>query len=89
MSESGGSYKVGDLFHVPVRGDLKFEDPREVVADRHLTIEEKRAVLASWASDGLSSGHYADIGIMAIMPLFGLCRADTFWAAVQSPTIFF
>ena len=51
MSKSGGSYRVGELFHVPERGDLKFEEPREVVADRLLTIEEKRAVLASWASD--------------------------------------
>jgi len=46
-----GSYKVGDRFHVPAPSELDFESPREVVEDRHLTTEEKRAVLASWASD--------------------------------------
>lgn len=28
-----------------------FEHPRDVVADTHLSIAEKRAILASWASD--------------------------------------
>ena len=46
-----GSYKVGDRFHVPAPFDLDFESPGDVVEDRHLTPEEKRAVLASWASD--------------------------------------
>jgi hypothetical protein len=30
---------------------LAFEDPREVVNDPDLTLNEKRAILASWASD--------------------------------------
>jgi hypothetical protein len=28
-----------------------YEHPRDVVADPHLTLAEKRAILASWASD--------------------------------------
>jgi hypothetical protein len=30
---------------------IVFEHPRDVVSDPHLTISEKRAILASWASD--------------------------------------
>ena len=31
-----------------------FSDPQEVVCDRNLSINEKRAILASWASDACS-----------------------------------
>jgi hypothetical protein len=41
------SYDLDDLLH-PAQA---FEHPRNVVADPDLTINEKRAILASWASD--------------------------------------
>ena len=41
------SFDLDDLLH-PAQA---FEHPRNVVADPDLTVNEKRAVLASWASD--------------------------------------
>lgn len=41
------SFDLDDLLH-PARA---FEHPRHVVADPDLTVNEKRAILASWASD--------------------------------------
>ena len=41
------SFDLDDLLH-PARA---FEHPRNVVADPDLTVNEKRAILASWASD--------------------------------------
>jgi len=41
------SFDLDDLLH-PAQA---FEHPRDVVADPDLTINEKRAILASWASD--------------------------------------
>jgi hypothetical protein len=41
------SFDLDDLLH-PARA---FEHPRDVVADQDLTVNEKRAILASWASD--------------------------------------
>jgi hypothetical protein len=41
------SYDLDDLLH-PAQA---FEHPRNVVADPDLTVNEKRAILASWASD--------------------------------------
>ncbi len=38
---------IGDLFH-PAQA---FAHPRDVVGDPDLTLNEKRAILASWASD--------------------------------------
>jgi hypothetical protein len=43
---------LDDLVH-PARA---FEHPRDVIADAHLPVNEKRAVLASWASDACASG---------------------------------
>ena len=40
-------FELDDLLH-PARA---FAHPREVVADPDLTLNEKRAILASWASD--------------------------------------
>ncbi len=41
------SFDLDDLLH-PAQA---FEHPREVLADPDLTVNEKRAILASWASD--------------------------------------
>ena len=41
------SFDLDDLLH-PAQA---FEHPRNVVADPDLTVNEKRAILASWASD--------------------------------------
>jgi hypothetical protein len=41
------SFDLDDLLH-PAQA---FEHPRSVVADPDLTVNEKRAILASWASD--------------------------------------
>ena len=41
------SFDLDDLLH-PAQ---VFEHPREVLADPDLTVNEKRAILASWASD--------------------------------------
>jgi hypothetical protein len=42
-----GDFDLGDLLH-PARA---FAHPRDVVHDPDLTCNEKRAILASWASD--------------------------------------
>jgi hypothetical protein len=41
------SFDLDDLLH-PAQA---FEHPRKVLADPDLTVNEKRAILASWASD--------------------------------------
>jgi hypothetical protein len=41
------SFDLDDLLH-PAQA---FEHPRNVVADTDLTVNEKRAILAAWASD--------------------------------------
>ena len=41
------SFELDKLLH-PARA---FRNPAQVVADRDLTLNEKRAILASWASD--------------------------------------
>ena len=46
-SLSSQPFDLDDLLH-PARA---FEHPRQVLADPDLTVNEKRAVLASWASD--------------------------------------
>ena len=45
--ESAKEFDVNDFLH-PARA---FRIPMEVVADPDLTVHEKRAILASWASD--------------------------------------
>jgi hypothetical protein len=47
LSAPSGSFDLDDLLH-PAQA---FEHPRNVVADPDLTVNEKRAILASWASD--------------------------------------
>lgn len=42
-----GTFDLDDLLH-PARA---FAHPRDVVSDPDLTLNEKRAILASWASD--------------------------------------
>jgi hypothetical protein len=44
---SSNLFDLDDLLH-PARA---FEHPRDVIEDPDLTVNEKRAVLASWASD--------------------------------------
>jgi len=44
---ASASFGFDDLLH-PAQA---FEHPRNVVADPDLTVNEKRAILASWASD--------------------------------------
>jgi hypothetical protein len=44
---SAADFEIDRLMH-PAQ---TFGHPREVVADRALTLDEKRAILASWASD--------------------------------------
>ena len=45
-------WPAGDLdFDDPLRPAAAFRHPDEVVEDADLTLEEKRAILASWASD--------------------------------------
>lgn len=44
---SDNTFTLDDLLH-PANA---FEQPAEVVADPDLTVNEKRAILASWASD--------------------------------------
>lgn len=44
---TGLNFDLDELLH-PARA---FDHPREVVADPDLTLNEKRAILASWASD--------------------------------------
>jgi hypothetical protein len=44
---SSGEYGLDDLLH-PAQA---FEHPSHVVTDPDLTLNEKRAILASWASD--------------------------------------
>ncbi|WP_431015306.1 hypothetical protein [Bradyrhizobium pachyrhizi] len=38
-------------FHLPICTHHEYESPREVVRDSRLSLAEKRALLASWASD--------------------------------------
>src|ERR1043166_4074476 len=47
LSISPKSFDLDDLLH-PAQA---FEHPRNVIADPDLTVNEKRAILASWASD--------------------------------------
>ena len=47
LSTSSPSFDLDDLLH-PAQA---FEHPRNVVADPDLTVNEKRAILAAWASD--------------------------------------
>jgi hypothetical protein len=48
ISQRGTSeFEIDDLLH-PARA---FEHPQQVVGDPDLTLNEKRAILASWASD--------------------------------------
>ena len=44
---NGVNFELDELLH-PAQA---FNHPREVVADPDLTLNEKRAILASWASD--------------------------------------
>jgi hypothetical protein len=44
---NGVNFEIDELLH-PAQA---FNHPREVVADPDLTLNEKRAILASWASD--------------------------------------
>jgi hypothetical protein len=46
-SEGPGEWDLNDLLH-PAQA---FESPAAVVNDADLTVNEKRAILASWASD--------------------------------------
>ena len=46
-SSDDGAWDLNDLLH-PAQA---FSHPSEVVADPDLTLNEKRAILASWASD--------------------------------------
>ena len=47
VSEGLGEWDLNDLLH-PAQA---FESPAAVVNDADLTVNEKRAILASWASD--------------------------------------
>jgi hypothetical protein len=47
LSTPSSSFDLDDLLH-PAQA---FAHPRNVVADPDLTVNEKRAILASWASD--------------------------------------
>ena len=47
MNDRSHDYDLDDLLH-PAQA---FEHPSEVVHDPDLTLNEKRAILASWASD--------------------------------------
>lgn len=48
MTETGKDrFSLDELLH-PARA---FGHPNDVIADRDLTVNEKRAILASWASD--------------------------------------
>ena len=47
MAETSSDLDLDKLLH-PAQA---FEDPRQVVEDPDLTLNEKRAILASWASD--------------------------------------
>lgn len=46
-NDDGAGFDIGRLLH-PANA---FADPMDVVEDRDLTLTEKRAILASWASD--------------------------------------
>jgi len=52
ISQRGMSeFEIDDLLH-PARA---FEHPQQVVGDPDLTLNEKRAILASWASDACAT----------------------------------
>ncbi|MTV12657.1 MULTISPECIES: hypothetical protein [Bradyrhizobium] len=38
-------------FHLPICDHHEYETPHDVVRDTRLSLSEKRAILASWASD--------------------------------------
>jgi len=49
-------HDLADAFDALVHPSQVFEHPRDVVSDPHLSLNEKRAILASWASDACAVG---------------------------------
>jgi len=60
-----------------LRPAVGFDHPRDVLKDPHLSLIDKRAILASWASDassvalgvGLVIAHFAWMGVAEPMPI--------------------
>ncbi|MTV13018.1 hypothetical protein FDV58_24095 [Bradyrhizobium elkanii] len=71
--------------NVSDRKEARFNHPREVLADLSLTTEEKRALLASWASDaaavpcrpGLRAPRDLRSPVRIAAILDALCRLDS------------
>jgi hypothetical protein len=63
-------YDINALLHP----GTVFEHPRDVVADPSLTMSEKRAILASWASDASAIASCPPVAIDDILE--ALCELD-------------
>jgi hypothetical protein len=73
----GDGWDLGDLLH-PAQA---FESPAAVVNDPDLTINEKRAILASWASDACAIESAPDL---RAQPQSSPVRFDEIMAALRT-----
>ena len=58
-------------FNALLHPDTVFDHPRDVVGDQNLSLGEKRAILASWASDA------AAVASSTLPGIFTNCAAGT------------